>query len=61
MLNTDALAQLKGLKDQLEAQKEHTEATVKGTQIATALPLSMTDEKFSCPPTKCSKCCPAIA
>lgn len=32
MLNTDALAQLKGLKDQLEAQKEHTEATVKGTQ-----------------------------
>ena len=32
MLNTDAMAQLKGLKDQLEAQKEHTEATVKGTQ-----------------------------
>lgn len=32
MLNTDALAQLKGLKDELEAQKEHTEATVKGTQ-----------------------------
>ena len=32
MLNNDALAQLKGLKDQIEAQKEHTDATVKGTQ-----------------------------
>lgn len=32
MLNNDALAQLKGLKQQIEAQKEHTEATVKGTQ-----------------------------
>ena len=32
MLNTDAMAQLKGLKQQIEAQKEHTEATVKGTQ-----------------------------
>ena len=32
MLNNNALAQLKGLKDQIEAQKEHTEATVKGTQ-----------------------------
>ncbi len=32
MLNNDALAQLKGLKEQIEAQKEHTDATVKGTQ-----------------------------
>jgi VacB/RNase II family 3'-5' exoribonuclease len=32
MLNTDAMAQLKGLKDQLEAQKEFAEAVVKGTQ-----------------------------
>lgn len=31
MLNNDALAQLKGLKQQIEAQNEHTEATVKGT------------------------------
>lgn len=32
MLNTDAMAQLKGLKQQIEAQKEYAEATVKGTQ-----------------------------
>ena len=32
MLNNDALAQLKGLKQQIEAQKEYAEATVKGTQ-----------------------------
>lgn len=32
MLNNDAMAQLKGLKQQIEAQKEHAEATVKGTQ-----------------------------
>lgn len=32
MLNSDALAQLQGLKSELEAQKEYTEATVKGTQ-----------------------------
>ncbi len=32
MLNNDAMAQLKGLKQEIEAQKEHVEATVKGTQ-----------------------------
>ncbi len=32
MLNNDAMAQLKGLKQQIEAQKEYAEATVKGTQ-----------------------------
>lgn len=31
MLNNDALAQLKGLKHQIEAEKEYVEATVKGT------------------------------
>ena len=32
MLNHDAMAQLQGLRDQLEAQNEHTEASIKGTQ-----------------------------
>lgn len=32
MLNRDSLTQLKGLKAQMEAEKEHAEATVKGTQ-----------------------------
>ena len=32
MLNQDALSQLKGLKTQMEAEKEHAEAVVKGTQ-----------------------------
>lgn len=32
MLNKDSLAQLQGLKNQMEADKEHADATVKGTQ-----------------------------
>ncbi len=32
MLNQDSLAQLKGLKAQMEAEKERAEATIKGTQ-----------------------------
>jgi VacB/RNase II family 3'-5' exoribonuclease len=32
MLNKDALSQLKGLKSQMEAEKERADATVKGTQ-----------------------------
>ncbi|MBE9537584.1 MAG: VacB/RNase II family 3'-5' exoribonuclease [Proteobacteria bacterium] len=32
MLNQDTLAQLKGLKGQMEAEKEYAEATIKGTQ-----------------------------
>ena len=32
MLNNDAMAQLQGLKQEIEAQKEQAEATVKGTQ-----------------------------
>lgn len=32
MLNNDALAQLQGLKDKIEATKEHTQAIIKGTQ-----------------------------
>ncbi len=32
MLNQDSLSQLKGLKSQMEAEKEHAEAVVKGTQ-----------------------------
>ena len=32
MLNQDSLAQLKGLKARMEAEKERAEATVKGTQ-----------------------------
>ncbi len=31
MLNQDSLAQLKGLKTQMEAEKERAEAVVKGT------------------------------
>ena len=30
MLNNDAMAQLQGLKQKIESQKEHAEATVKG-------------------------------
>ncbi len=32
MLNQDSLSQLKGLKSQMEAEKERTEAVIKGTQ-----------------------------
>jgi len=32
MLDRNAMAQLKGLREELEAQNEHVEATVKGTQ-----------------------------
>ena len=32
MLDQDALSQLKGLKTQMEAEKERAEAVVKGTQ-----------------------------
>ena len=32
MLNQDTLSQLQGLKSQMEAEKEHAEAVVKGTQ-----------------------------
>ena len=32
MLSQDSLSQLKGLKSQMEAEKEHAEAVVKGTQ-----------------------------
>ncbi len=32
MLNQDSLAQLKGLKSKMEAEKEHAEAVIKGTQ-----------------------------
>jgi ribonuclease R len=32
MLNQDSLSQLKGLKSQMEAEKEHAEAVIKGTQ-----------------------------
>ncbi len=32
MLNKDSLSQLKGLKQQMEAEKERAEAVVKGTQ-----------------------------
>ena len=32
MLNHDSLAQLKGLKSQMESEKEHADAVIKGTQ-----------------------------
>ena len=32
MLNQDSLSQLKGLKSQMEAEKERAEAVIKGTQ-----------------------------
>ena len=32
MLNQDSLSQLKGLKTKMEAEKEHAEAVIKGTQ-----------------------------
>ena len=32
MLNQDTLSQLKGLKSQMEAEKERAEAIIKGTQ-----------------------------
>lgn len=32
MLTQDTLAQLKGLKSQMEAEKEYAEASIKGTQ-----------------------------
>ena len=32
MLSQDTLSQLQGLKSQMEAEKEHAEAVIKGTQ-----------------------------
>src|SRR6056300_1462340 len=58
MLNNDALAQLKGLKDQIEAQKEHTDATVKGTQNRYGFAVTDDGREIFIPPDEMLKVLP---
>ena len=55
MLNQDSLSQLKGLKSKMEAEKEHADAVIKGTQAAMALLCWMMGARFSSRRMKCSR------
>ena len=47
MLDKDALASLKGLKSQMEAEKERVDATIKGTQSRYGF--AVLDDGLQCP------------
>ncbi|MDG2460906.1 MAG: VacB/RNase II family 3'-5' exoribonuclease [Luminiphilus sp.] len=58
MLDRNAMTQLKGLRDQLEAQKEHTEATVKGTQHRYGFAVTEDGREIFIPPDEMLKALP---
>lgn len=58
MLNNNAMAQLQGLKQELEAQKEHTEATVKGTQNRYGFAVTDDGREIFIPPDEMLKALP---
>jgi hypothetical protein len=58
MLNNDALSQLRGLKDQMESEKERTEAVLRGTARATASRAPMTAARSFVPPDEMLKAFP---
>ena len=55
MLNQDSLAQLKGLKTQMEAEKEHADAVVKGTQARYGFAVLADGREIFIPPNEMLK------
>lgn len=58
MLDLNAMAQLKGLRDELEAQKERTEATIKGTQHRYGFAVTADGREIFIPPDEMLKVLP---
>ncbi len=58
MFNRNAMAQLKGLRDELEAQNERTEATVKGTQHRYGFAVTADGREIFIPPDEMLKVLP---
>ena len=58
MLNQDSLAQLKGLKSQMEAEKERAEAVVKGTQARYGFAILDDGREIFIPPEEMLKAFP---
>ena len=58
MLDRNAMAQLKGLRDELEAQNERTEATVKGTQHRYGFAVTEDGREIFIPPDEMLKALP---
>ncbi|MGA0432441.1 MAG: VacB/RNase II family 3'-5' exoribonuclease [Luminiphilus sp.] len=58
MLDRNAMAQLKGLRDELEAQNERTEATIKGTQHRYGFAVTADGREIFVPPDEMLKVLP---
>ena len=58
MLNQDSLAQLKGLKSQMESEKEHADAIVKGTQARYGFAMLEDGREIFIPPDEMLKAFP---
>ncbi|MCX2982680.1 VacB/RNase II family 3'-5' exoribonuclease [Halieaceae bacterium IMCC14734] len=58
MLNKDSLSQLKGLKDQMVAEKEHADATVKGTHSRYGFAVLADGREIFIPPDEMLKAFP---
>ncbi len=58
MLNQDSLAQLKGLKTQMESEKEHADAVVKGTQARYGFAVLADGREIFIPPNEMLKAFP---
>jgi ribonuclease R len=58
MLNQDSLSQLKGLKSQMEAEKEHAEAVIKGTQARYGFAILDDGREIFIPPDEMLKAFP---
>jgi VacB/RNase II family 3'-5' exoribonuclease len=58
MLDRNAMAQLKGLREELEAQNEHVEATVKGTQHRYGFAVTADGREVFIPPDEMLKVLP---
>ena len=58
MLDRNAMAQLKGLREELEAQNEHVEATVKGTQHRYGFAVTDDGREIFIPPDEMLKVLP---
>ena len=57
MLNQESLSQLKGLKTQMEAEKERTEAVVKGTHSRYGFAVLDDGREIFIPPQEMLKVC----
>ncbi|HAN27718.1 MAG TPA: exoribonuclease II, partial [Haliea salexigens] len=58
MLNSDSLAQLKGLKSQMEAEKERADAVIKGTQSRYGFAVLADGREIFVPPDEMLKAFP---